>query len=69
MSTHEQGFAELQMLVMEHEQVIEQYSDLLRDQQGQMDRLHKRIELLEQKLSKYEEPGESTHHNELPPHY
>lgn len=61
--------ARLQVLIMEHERLLEQYSDLFRDQQRQIDLLKLTIEKLELKLSKYEHDGPSSEHAEQPPHY
>ena len=59
----------LELLVMEHEQTIETYSTLLQDQQTQIDTLKARLELIEQKLSKYDDVGAEVVQNEKPPHY
>lgn len=61
--------ARLQVLVMEHERLLEQYSDLFRDQQRQIDLLKGTIEKLELKLSNYEHDGSDSEHAERPPHY
>ena len=61
--------ARLQVLIMEHERLLEQYSDLFRDQQRQIDLLKVTIEKLELKLSKYEHDGAGSEHAERPPHY
>jgi len=60
---------QLEMLVMEQEQTIEAYSALLRDHQVQIDALQLRLELVEQKLSKYDDVSESPSLHEPPPHY
>jgi uncharacterized coiled-coil protein SlyX len=73
MSEFQQTLGNLEMVVMEQERTIEQLSDLLVDHQAQIDRLQNRIELLEQKLSKYAaghgEGNEPPEQNEKPPHY
>lgn len=66
-----QDLARLQMLLMEQQQTIDQYSDLIRDQQNQLDLLRQRIALLEQKISQHDQsinPGQGQQH-EPPPHY
>lgn len=54
---------------MEHERLLEQYSDLFRDHQQQIDLLKVTIEKLELKLSNYEHDGSGSEHAERPPHY
>lgn len=61
--------AKLELLVMDHERTIEQFGDLLRDQQAQMTKLESRLEMLEQKLSKYAESTAVADQDEIPPHY
>lgn len=66
-----QDLARLQMLLMEQQQTIDQYSDLIRDQQNQLDLLCQRIALLEQKISRHDQsinPEQGQQH-EPPPHY
>lgn len=65
----EEEVRRLQLVVMEHERLLEQYSDLLRDQQQQIDLLKGQLKLLDQKLTKYEDSGEVSLHVERPPHY
>ncbi|MGB5708654.1 MAG: SlyX family protein [Arenicellales bacterium] len=65
----EEEVRRLQLLVMEHEHLLEQYSDLFRDQQQQIDLLKGQLKLLDQKLTKYEDSGEVSLHAERPPHY
>jgi len=65
----EEEVSRLQLVVMEHERLLEQYSDLLRDQQQQIDLLKGQLKLLDQKLTKYEDSGEVSLHAERPPHY
>ncbi len=65
----EEEVSRLQLVVMEHERLLEQYSDLLRDQQQQIDLLKGQLGLLDQKLTKYEDSGEVSPHAERPPHY
>ncbi len=61
---------ELELLVMDHERVIEQYSALIQDQQRQIDRLRSRLEQLENKLTRLDESGAaSPDGHEPPPHY
>ncbi len=60
---------ELELLVMEHERLLEQFSDLIRNQQTRIDGLEKQLLLLQQKLSHYEQPEESGSGEERPPHY
>ncbi len=54
---------------MEQERSLEQFSDLIRDQQSQIDLLRKQLDLLEQKLSKHEQPDDAGSGQERPPHY
>lgn len=67
--TEQEQIARLQTVVTEQELVLEQYGELFRDQQRQLDRLLQRIELMEQKLLKYQEPGDYSEEPEIPPHY
>ena len=57
------------MLVTEHERMLDQFSDLIQDQQAQIDRLKEKLERLEQKLAAREEPGTDPLADEPPPHY
>ena len=59
----------LEMLVTEHERLLEQFSDLLQDQQSQIDRLRQKLERLEQRLSENDGPGSGLAADERPPHY
>ncbi|MDH3589981.1 MAG: SlyX family protein [Gammaproteobacteria bacterium] len=59
----------LEMLVTEHERLLEQFSELLQDQQSQIDRLKHKLERLEQRLSESDEPGTDLSADEPPPHY
>ena len=65
----EEELARLQMMMMDQERVIEQYSDLFQDHQRQLDELNKKVDMLKQKLAKYEEAPEELPANERPPHY
>lgn len=69
MTIEQDELARLQLTLMDHEQVIEQYSDLLCNQQSQIDELRKQIDLLQKKLSKYDEIAEPLPSSERPPHY
>ncbi len=68
MSEQEQ-LTRLETLVTEQELLLEQYGELFRDQQVQLDRLRHRIELMEQKYLKYQESVEFSDEPEIPPHY
>ena len=59
----------LEMLETEHELLLDQFSDLIHDQQAQIDRLKQKLERLEQKLSANDEPGTDSIADEPPPHY
>lgn len=59
----------LELLVMDHERTIEQFGDLLRDQQAQITKLESRLQQLEQKLSKYAATADVLEQHEPPPHY
>ncbi|MDE0097840.1 MAG: SlyX family protein [Gammaproteobacteria bacterium] len=59
----------LEVLLMEHESTLERFSELLRDQQRQITGLGNSLELLREKLSKYEEPDPRGATHEPPPHY
>ena len=65
----ESRLSRLEMLVTEQELLLEQYSDLIRDQQKQLDQLSHKIEMLELKISKYQQVDEFDTSNEVPPHY
>ncbi|MBX2884982.1 MAG: SlyX family protein [Granulosicoccus sp.] len=65
----ESRLSRLEMLVTEQELLLEQYSDLIRDQQKQLDQLSHKIEMLELKLSKYQQPDEYDSSDQVPPHY
>ncbi|MGI9318533.1 MAG: SlyX family protein [bacterium] len=69
MRDSEEQVGRLQVLIMEHEKLLEQYSDLIHDQQRQIDQLITRIERLELKLSKYEHNDTVSQQDERPPHY
>lgn len=59
----------LEILLTEQERIIDQFGDLLRDQQSQIARLKQQIQSLEQKMSKYAESPEVSNEPETPPHY
>lgn len=59
----------LEMLVTEHERLLDQFSDLLQDQQAQIDRLKQKIASLERRLAQNDEPGTDPTADEPPPHY
>ena len=61
--------ARLEVLLMEHERLLEHYSDLMLDQQSQIDTLKKRIRRLELRLEKDETVDEPGRHHQPPPHY
>ena len=69
MQDPESEVTRLQLMLMEHERLLEQYSDLFRDQQRQIDALKAGVEKLELKLSKYEQDSGHSVHDERPPHY
>ena len=69
MSSESKNISELEILVMDHEQTIEVYSQLLKDHQSQIDQLRLQLERIEQKLSKYEELGGDSESDQIPPHY
>lgn len=69
MQDPESDVTRLQLMLMEHERLLEQYSDLFRDQQRQIDALKASIENLELKLSKYEQDSGHPTDDERPPHY
>ena len=69
MGSTDQRIASLEILITEQEALLEQYSDLFRDQQKQIDQLKAQIELIELKLSRYESGGDVDSGNEVPPHY
>ena len=69
MSESGQQKLKLEMLVTEHERLLEQYSDLIQDQQAQIDRLRQKLELLEQKLEAGNSPATDGPADEPPPHY
>ena len=59
----------LELLVTEHERLLDQFSDMIQDQQAQIDRLKQKLERLEQKLSANDAPGTDPMADEPPPHY
>lgn len=63
------GLAKLELLAMDQERTLDQFGDLLRDQQAQITKLEQRLQMLEQKLSKYAETADVQEHHEPPPHY
>jgi len=65
----ESRIAHLETLVTEQELLLEQYSDLIRGQQKQLDQLSQKMQLLELRLSRFQETGEFDSGNEVPPHY
>ena len=65
----EQKVTRLEILVTEQEAMLEQYSDLIRDQQEQIARLADKIEMIELKLSRYQETVGEDPGDEVPPHY
>ena len=69
MQDPESEVTRLQLILMEHERLLEQYSDLFQDQQRQIDVLKADFEKLELKLSKFENEGGLSAHDERPPHY
>ena len=69
MQSPESEVTRLQLILMEHERLLEQYSDLFQDQQRQIDALKADVEKLELKLSKYENDSGHSAHDERPPHY
>ena len=54
---------------MSHEETLERFSELLRDQQNQITELKEEMELLRDKLSKYEHSDEPDEYHQPPPHY
>jgi len=59
----------LEMLVTEHERLLEHFSDLIQDQQGQIDRIRQKLQRLEQKLSAGDGLRTDLSADEPPPHY
>jgi uncharacterized coiled-coil protein SlyX len=59
----------LELLIMSHEETLERFSELLRDQQNQITELREEMELLRDKLSKYEHSDEPGEYHQPPPHY
>ena len=59
----------LEILAMEQEATLERLSDVLREQQAQLIELNRQLEVLQERLSKYEEAGGPELPDPPPPHY
>jgi uncharacterized coiled-coil protein SlyX len=59
----------LEFLLMSQEESLERLGELLRDQQRQISKQTGELELLREKLSKYETGGEPEDLHQPPPHY
>ena len=59
----------LEILAMEQESTLERLSDVLQDQQSQLIELNRQLELLKEKLSKYEQSADPAPPDPPPPHY
>lgn len=59
----------LEMLITEHERLLDQFSDIIQDQQTQLDHLKQKLKSLERRLSQDDEPGPDLIADEPPPHY
>lgn len=66
---NDESFERLELLIMSHEETLERFSELLRDQQNQLADLKGEVELLRDKLSKYEPTDEPDDYHQPPPHY
>ena len=68
-SESEERLERLELLVMMHEETLERFGELLRDQQKQLTALRDDMELLRDKLSKYESGEAPEDPHQPPPHY
>ena len=60
---------QLELLIMAHEETLERFSELLRDQQRQIGELKEQLARMKEKLSKYEAGELPEDPHQPPPHY